>query len=370
MVDLHGQYLKIKNEIDEAMQGVLDTSAFIRGPVSDEFEQALSDYLDGVGALGVANGTDALQIALMALDIGPGDEVIAPSFTFVATAEAVGLLGATTVFADIRPDTFNIDPDEIERLITTNTKAIVPVHLFGQCADMDALLAIGEKYQIPVIEDTAQAIGSRWGHRAAGSMGDMGTLSFFPSKNLGCYGDGGAVLSRRNDLIDRARLISNHGSKKKYHNEIVGVNSRLDALQAAILNVKLKRLDSYCDARRKAATNYDQLLADVSSVQTPFRDERGHHVFHQYTIRVEGNDPQRRDALSKHLNNKQIPSYVYYPVPLHLLPIYASETVRYRAGELPHTLVAANEVLSIPMHTELSLEQQEYIVDGIRSFFG
>ena len=369
MVDLHGQYLKIKEDVDEAIQHVLDSSQFIRGPVTQAFESALSSYLGGVGSVGVANGTDALQIALMALGIGPGDEVIAPSFTFVATAEAVGLLGATVVFADINSDTFNIDASDVERLITPKTKAIVPVHLFGQCADMDAILELGRKQAIPIIEDAAQAIGARWGDQHAGTMGELATLSFFPSKNLGCYGDGGAVLSRKTALLERVRLISNHGSKKKYHNEIVGVNSRLDALQAAILNIKLEKLDEYCAARRNAASNYDTLLSGIPGIQTPIQDDRGQHVFHQYTLRVLGNDPDKRDALKEHLSEKSIPSFVYYPVPLHQLPIYTSQTVEYRGGDLPNTVVAANEVLSIPMHTELTLKQQAYIADAVRSFF-
>jgi len=352
------------------MARVVESSWFIRGPEVGAFESELSDALDGVGILGVANGTDALQIAFMAMDLGPGDEVIAPSFTFVATAEAVGLLGATPVFADIDPETFNMDPAQVESLITERTKAIVPVHLFGQCADMDPILEIACKHDLIVIEDTAQAVGARYRGKAAGTMGLMGTLSFFPSKNLGCYGDGGAVMSISDEWLDKARLISNHGSKKKYHNEIIGVNSRLDALQAAILRAKLPHLDAFSSARRAAADRYDQGLEGIAGVQTPVRAAYSTHVFHQYTLRVLGDDPEKRDALMKHLSDADIPNYVYYPVPLHQLPIYADNPDSCRTGDMTQTLRAAHEVLSLPMHTELEADQQDYIVRHVRSFFG
>lgn len=369
MVDLQGQYLQIKTEIDSALQRVVDSSAFIRGPEVESFESELSDYLGGVHVLGVGNGTDALQIALMALGVGPGDEVITPSFTFVATAEAVGLLGATVVFADINPDTFTIDPPEIESLISDRTRAIIPVHLFGQCANMTEILAIGEKHGIPVIEDAAQAIGAMWRDRHGGTMGEYGTLSFFPSKNLGCFGDGGAVLSPDADFMNKARLISNHGSSKKYHNEIVGINSRLDAIQAAVLSIKLNYLHLYNAARRESADRYDRMLKGVRGVKTPERDPRGTHVFHQYTLRVLGNDPEKRDALQAHLKSHGIPSFVYYPVPLHLLPIYRKKPESCRTGKMGQTLCAANEVLSLPMHTELGVKHQSYISDTVAAFF-
>lgn len=368
MVDLHSPYMEIKQKIDAAIQNVLDTTAFIRGPEVTAFETELADYLGGNDVLGVANGTDALQIALMALGIGPGDEVISPSFTFVATAEAVGLLGATPVFADILPTTFTIDPRQVEALISPKTKAIVPVHLFGQCADMTEISRISNKYGIPVIEDNAQAIGSTWNGIPAGTIGDIGTLSFFPSKNLGCYGDGGAIVSRRADLLSQSRLISNHGSSKKYHNEIIGVNSRLDTIQAAILRVKLQHLDAYIGARVAAADRYDALFDGQQGVITPFRHPNGTHVFHQYTLRVSGNNGERRDALQAHLASKDIPSFVYYPVPLHLLPIYKNHPGSCRFGSLPETLKAANEVLSLPMHTHLSLAEQEYIAASCIEF--
>ena len=368
MVDLHSQYVEIKAEIDSAIQEVLDTTAFIRGPGVSAFESELASYLGGNEVLGVANGTDALQIALMALGIGPGDEIISPSFTFVATAEAVGLLGATPVFADILPQTFTIDPEQVEALISPKTKAIVPVHLFGQCADMTEIERISKKYSVPIIEDNAQAIGSTWNGKHAGTMGDLGTLSFFPSKNLGCYGDGGAIVSRRADLLAQSRLISNHGSSKKYHNEVIGVNSRLDTIQAAILRVKLKNLDAYTDARIAAADRYDALFEGQEGIQTPFRHPNGRHVFHQYTLRIKGNSAQKRDALQAHLASKDIPSFVYYPVPLHLLPIYKDHPGSCRFGPLPETLKAANEVLSLPMHTHLSPAEQEYIAEACISF--
>lgn len=369
MVDLRGQYLRIKEEVDAGIARVLDTTQFIRGAELDAFESELSGVLDGAGALGVANGTDALQIAFMALGIGPGDEVITPSFTFVATAEAVGLLGATPVFADIDPATFTIDPEAIKPLITERTKAIVPVHLFGQCADLDPILELACSHNLAVIEDTAQAIGARYKGRAAGTMGGFGTLSFFPSKNLGCYGDGGAILSPIPEWLEQARLISNHGSRKKYHNEVVGVNSRLDALQAAILRAKLPHLGAFTAARQEAAHRYDALLKDLPGIETPHRATYGTHVFHQYTIRVRGNDANRRDALMNHLKVQGIPSYVYYPVPLHLLPLYKDDKDACRFGDMTHTLQAANEVLSLPMHTELTSEEQEQVAAAIRAFF-
>jgi len=369
MVDLRGQYLRIKDEVDAGIARVLESTQFIRGAEVDAFESELSLALDGVGTLGVANGTDALQIVFMALGIGPGDEVITPSFTFVATAEAIGLLGATPVFADIDPGTFNMDPAAVGELITERTKAIVPVHLFGQCADLDPILALACDRNVAVIEDTAQAVGARYKGRAAGTMGGFGTLSFFPSKNLGCYGDGGAVLSPIEEWLDRARLISNHGSRRKYHNEVIGVNSRLDAMQAAILRAKLPHLDAFTAARQQAADRYDALLADVEYISTPHRADYGTHVFHQYTIRVHGNDPGKRDALMQHLKDNGIPSYVYYPVPLHLLPIYRDNKDSCRFGDMTHTLQAANEVLSLPMHTELTAAEQEQVATAIQSFF-
>ena len=366
MVDLRGQYLAIKDEIDAAIQDVIDATSFIKGPVVGEFECALSGFHDGAYALGVGNGTDALQVAMMALGIGPGDEVITSAFTFIATAEAAALLGATPVFADIEPRTFNLDPARIEELITEKTKAIVPVHLFGQACDMDPILDLAQRHGLAVIEDNAQAIGSTYKSRKTGTLGDAGCLSFFPSKNLGAYGDGGAITTPREDFYERVKMIANHGSRKKYYNEIVGVNSRLDTLQAAILNVKLRHLDAYTEARRAAADRYDALFADAPHLTTPYRDPNSLHVFHQYTLRVSEDVPGGRDALAAHLKAKGIPHAVYYPVALHQLPVFAGGGSRH--GDLTHTEQAAREVISLPMHTELTDAQQRTVADAVRAF--
>jgi dTDP-4-amino-4,6-dideoxygalactose transaminase len=366
LVDLRRQYHAIRREIDEAIDGVLDSTAFIRGREVGEFECMLAGYLEGGYALGVGNGTDALQIAMMALGIGPGDEVITSSFTFIATAEAAALLGATPVFADIDPHTFNIDAKKIEDMITNRTKAIVPVHLFGQPADMDEIMEIARKHDLFVIEDNAQGIGSDYDGRKTGYIGDIGCLSFFPSKNLGCYGDGGAVLTKSEELYRRMRMISNHGSEKKYHNEIVGVNSRLDTVQAAVLKVKLSHLDEYNAARRRAAEFYSSRFQDCEFITSPFHAPNRTHVYHQYTIRVSEDIPGGRDALAKHLNEKQVPNAVYYPVPLHRLEVFARGGCR--AGDMTETERAATEVISLPMHTELTDEHQDYIADAVLEF--
>lgn len=362
MVDLRGQHLAIKDEIDVAVQAVIDGTHFIKGPAVGAFEDALTRYLGGTYVLGVGNGTDALQIAYMALGIGPGDEVITPAFTFIATAEAASLLGATPIFADIDPHTFNLDPSRVEALITPRTKAIVPVHLFGQAADLDPLLEIAERHGLPVIEDNAQAIGATYKGRKTGGLGTIGCLSFFPSKNLGAYGDGGAVLTNDEALYQRMAMIANHGAQQKYYNEVVGINSRLDALQAAVLRVKLRRLDAYNDARRAAADRYDALFAGADDLVTPYRAEYGTHVFHQYTLRVQNG---RRDGLATYLKNRHIPHAVYYPVPLHRLPVFAGSS---RHGDLTETNRAAAEVISLPMHTELTAEQQAYITSAVLDF--
>lgn len=362
MVDLRGQYRAIKDEIDAALAGVLDSTSFIRGPEVQTFEQELAQYLGGAHAIGVANGTDALQIAMMALGVGAGDEVITTAFTFIATAEAAALLGARAVFVDIDPRTFNLDPEHIEAAITSRTKAIVPVHLFGQSAGMDPILETAARHGLAVVEDNAQGIGARYEGRPTGFMGDLGTLSFFPSKNLGCFGDGGAVLTNDDELAERVRMISNHGSRRKYHNEVVGVNSRLDTLQAAVLRVKLRHLERYTSARQDAASRYDDLLGSVEGVTIPYRDPRSSHVFHQYTIRV---TPEvDRDRLAQHLSDQSIPSMVYYPVPLHQLPVFAEQ----EHGSLLETERAAAEVLSLPLHTELTEQEQTAIAAAIQSF--
>ncbi|NNF04246.1 MAG: DegT/DnrJ/EryC1/StrS family aminotransferase [Rhodothermales bacterium] len=369
MVDLRGQYDRIRDEINDAIREVIEQTAFIGGPAVERFSRAFSEYLDGLNVVPCANGTDAIQIALMALGVGQGDEVITPSFTFVATAEAAALLGATPVFADIEADTFNIDPTALEPLITDRTKAIVPVHLFGQTASMDPILEIADRHGIPVVEDAAQAVGARYGTRVAGSMGAFGTISFFPSKNLGAYGDAGAVLSADPARAATARLIANHGSSKKYHNEIVGVNSRLDAVQAAVLRVKLGYLDSYTRARVEAADRYDQLLGDLDGIRIPVRANDRTHVFHQYTIRVR-DGREARDSLAEHLKDAGIPFGIYYPVPMHRLPVFAGESAPSRHGPMDETERAADQVLSLPMHSELTEDQQRRITDSIRGFFG
>ena len=367
MVDLRGQYLALKEEIDAAIAEVLASARFIRGPLVGELEGELAEYLEGTYVLGVANGTDALQVAFMALGIGPGDEVITPSFTFIATAEAAALLGATPVFVDIDPQTFNLDPAKIEALISPRTKAIVPVNLFGLPADLDPTTEIAERHGLSVVEDNAQAIGSTYKGRKTGFFGDIGILSFFPSKNLGAYGDAGAVLTNDAALYERMKMITNHGGRHKYYNEIVGVNSRLDALQAAILQVKLRHLDAFIEARRQAADRYDALFADTEAITTPHRAPYGRHVFHQYTLRIAQDTPGGRDALSEHLKAKGIPHGIYYPVPLHQLPVF-TEAVAMRRGEMTETERAAAEAISLPMHTELTTDQQAYIAEAVLEF--
>ena len=367
MVDLRGQYLAIRDEVDAAIEEVLTSATFIKGPLVGQFECDLAGYLEGTYALGVGNGTDALQVALMACGVGPGDEVITSAFTFIATAEAAALLGAQPVFADIDPRTFNLDPSRIEALITPRTKAIVPVHLFGQPADMDPILDVARRHGLRVIEDNAQAIGARYKGRRAGFLGDAGCLSFFPSKNLGAYGDGGAVLTEDAELYEQMKMIANHGSRRKYYNEIVGVNSRLDALQAAILRVKLRHLDGYIQARREAADRYDRLFDGAASLAVPYRAPDSLHVFHQYTLRVSQELPGGRDGLAAHLKAKGIPHAIYYPVALHQLPVFADQT-DVRHDDLAETERAAAEVVSLPMHTELTAEQQEHIAETILDY--
>lgn len=369
MVDLVGQYQKIKPEVDAAMQRVIDTAAFINGPEVKSFEQELGTYLGAKHVIGCANGTDALQIAMMALDLKPGDEVITCSFTFVATVEVVALLGITPVFADVLPGTFNIDPADIRRKITPKTKAIVPVHLFGQTADMDAIMAIANEHKLFVIEDNCQAVGSD--HTAAdgtkrktGTIGHIGTTSFFPSKNLGCYGDGGAMFTNDEALAKKVRRVCNHGSDVRYYHEVIGVNSRLDSLQAAVLRIKLRDLDAYDAARNAAATHYDTAFAGLEHIATPERSSFSTHVFHQYTMRVTGG---HRDGLKQHLEANGVPAMIYYPVPCHLQNAFRTE--RFPEGSLPVTEQLTHEVLSLPMSTELDNEQLAHITATVKSYF-
>lgn len=369
MVDLKGQYAKIKHEVDQAIQNVIDTTAFINGPQVKTFSADLAEYLGVKHVITCANGTDALQIALMALGLEQGDEVIVPCFTYVATVEVIALLRLKPVVTEVDPDTFNITAELIEKAITPRTKAIVPVHLFGQSADMEAIMKIAKKYNLYVIEDTAQAIGADYvssdgSRKKTGTLGDIGCTSFFPSKNLGCYGDGGALYTNSDELATLIRKIANHGQAKKYHHEVIGVNSRLDTIQAAVLSVKLRQLDQYCKARKDAADYYDKRLLGLSWLQTPKRHQNSTHVFHQYTIKLV--DPADRNALKDHLSSLGIPSMVYYPIPLHLQDAF--RTPEYDKGDFPVSERLCSQVLSLPVHTEMDTEQQDYIIAGIKSF--
>ncbi|SHK21072.1 DegT/DnrJ/EryC1/StrS family aminotransferase [Rhodothermus profundi] len=365
MVDLVGQYRAIRQEMLAAIEEVLESGQFIRGPVVARFEEELAAYVGTRFALGVGNGTDALQLAFMALGLRPGDEVIVPAFTFVATAEAAALLGIRPVFADIDPQTFNLDPDSVAACLSPRTRAIVPVHLFGQAAELAPLLELAEHHHLYVIEDNAQAIGATYRDRKTGTFGHIGCLSFFPSKNLGAYGDGGAVLTNDPTLHERLSMLANHGARRKYYHECIGVNSRLDALQAAVLRVKLRYLDAYTRARQEAADRYDELLADCPGLTLPYRAPHRTHVFHQYTIRIHSEVPGGRDGLRRYLHQRGIPTAIYYPVPLHQLPAFADFGPH---APLPEAEKAAREVLSLPMHTELTRAQQTYIADAIRTY--
>ena len=365
MVDLKGQYQKIKSEVDNGIQEVIDNATFINGPAVKEFQSDLEKYLKVKHVIPCANGTDALQIAMMALDLKPGDEVITASFTYVATAEVIGLLGLSPVLVDVYPDTFNIDIEAIERNITPKTKAIVPVHLFGQCADMEKIMKIARQHKLFVIEDVAQAIGADYtfsdGTKAkAGTIGDVGCTSFFPSKNLGCYGDGGALYTNNADLAQKIKMIAHHGQSVQYVHDVLGVNSRLDSIQAVVLKAKLKHLDEYADARNKAANYYDQAFANNSKIKTPVRSKNSNHVFHQYTMVLNNVD---RTKLREQLAERGIPAMIYYPIPLHMQKAYQSN--RYEAGDFPVTEHLCANVLSLPIHTEMSEEELKYISDNV-----
>ena len=369
MVDLKGQYKKIKNEIDKSIQEVIDTTAFINGPQVQKFQKELEKYLDVKHVITCGNGTDALQVSMMGLDLRPGDEVITTSFTFIATAEVIALLGLVPVLVDVCYDTFNIDPESFKKAITSKTKAVVPVHLFGQCADMDSIIQIAKEHNLFIIEDACQAIGAEYIfenglHKKAGTIGDVGCTSFFPSKNLGCYGDGGAIFTNDDELAARLKVIVNHGMTVRYYHDMVGVNSRLDSIQAAILNVKLKHLDEYTAARQKVANYYDKAFANHPNIIIPARDKKSTHVFHQYTLKIKGAD---RFELQKHLQKKGIPAMVYYPVPIHLQKAYIDP--RYKKGDFPVTEELCSSVISLPMHTELDNEQLEYITETIIDYF-
>jgi len=368
MVDLQGQYQKIKSEVDEAMINVLNTSAYINGPEVHKFQKSLEDYLGAKHVIPCANGTDALQIAMMALGLKPGDEVITSNFTFVATVEVIGLLGLTPVLVDVNPETFNIDPKAILKAITPKTKAIVPVHLFGQSAEMEEIMEIAKEHNLFVIEDTAQATGAEYKFedgtvKKCGTIGNVGATSFFPSKNLGCYGDGGAIFTNDDKLAETMRSVVNHGMTVRYYHDHVGVNSRLDSIQAAVLDIKLKRLNEYNDARRKAADYYDNAFANNSHIKTPVRYEKSNHIFHQYTLVLNNVD---REGLQNFVQELGVPAPIYYPVPLHLQKAYKDS--RYKEGDFPVTEALCSSVISLPMHTELDEEQLKFITDKVLEF--
>jgi UDP-2-acetamido-2-deoxy-ribo-hexuluronate aminotransferase len=368
MVDLVSQYHKIQGEIDQAITNVVHSAAFINGPEVKTFGKELEEYLDVKHVIPCANGTDALQIAMMALNFKPGDEIITSSFTYVATAEVIALLKLKPVLVDADPETFTIDCDAIERAITPKTVAIVPVHLFGQCVDMQRIMEIANAHNLYVIEDTAQAIGASYTMAngvsyMAGTIGTVGTTSFFPSKNLGCMGDGGAIFTNDDELATKIRVIANHGQTALYHHEEIGVNSRLDSIQAAILRVKLRYLDGYCESRQKAAAYYDKAFANNPKLKTPVRMERSTHVFHQYTLVLNG---VSRTALKEFLETKGIPAMIYYPIPLHMQKAYTDP--RYKHGDFPATEHLCNHVISLPMHTELSELDLHYITSNVLEF--
>ncbi len=368
MVDLKRQYDRLKTEIDSAIQNAIDSTAFINGPDVLRFRDELAAYLEVEHVVPCGNGTDALQVALMALDLEPGDEVITTPFSFIASIEVIKLLRLVPVLVDIDPLTFNLDPDALEAAISDRTRAIIPVHLFGQCANMEPILEIAGRRGLKIIEDAAQAVGAEYIFRdatrmKAGTIGTLGTASFFPSKNLGCYGDGGAVITRDRELYERIGTIVNHGSRVKYYYEEVGVNSRLDTLQAAILRVKLRHLDEFHAARQEAAAAYDRLLGDIQGLRLPARVGWSTHIFHQYTLVLEDGS---RDDLADYLKSQKIPCMIYYPLPLHLQKAYRD--LNYGEGDFPVTESMSKSVFSIPMHTELETEQIEYICHHIKKF--
>jgi len=369
MVDLKSQYHQIKDQIDLAVIECIESTAFINGPAVKEFQTDLELYLGVKHVIPCANGTDSLQIAMMALELQPGDEVICPAFTYVATAEVIGLLGLTPVMVEVDPNTFNITAEHIEKAITPKTKAIVPVHLYGQCCDMEPIMQLASKYNLFVIEDNAQAIGADYtfsdgSKTKTGTIGHIGSTSFFPSKNLGCYGDGGALMTNDDHLAQKMRMIANHGQEKKYYHKVLGCNSRLDTIQAAILKVKLNYLDQYSSARNKMASYYDAVFSSINELEVPARQHNSSHVCHQYTMKVKNG---KRDALQKYLAEKGIPSMIYYP-----LPLYKQEAFQQFVSpdfKLEITEQLCEEVLSLPVHTEINFEDMEYVCNSIQTFF-
>ena len=370
MVDLVSQYDKIKNEIKIEVDKVLDSATFINGPSVKEFQNSLEDYLKVKHVIPCANGTDALQVIMMAYDFPKGAEVIVPSFTYVATVEVIALLGLKPVFVEVYPDTFNIDIEDLESKITDQTVAIVPVHLYGQCADMERLMKAAKKHDLKVFEDTAQAIGADYKFSdgnivKAGTIGDAGATSFFPSKNLGAYGDGGAVMTNDDELAAKLRMIVNHGQSERYYHDSIGVNSRLDSIQAAILKVKLKYLDGYNQVRQQVADKYNSAFAATDEIITPITADFTSHVYHQYTIKLK--DASKRNELNKYLAAQGIPSMIYYPVPNHLQKAYSY--YGYKEGDFKVTEDLCSRVISFPIHTEMEKEQQDYIIENVLKFF-
>jgi dTDP-4-amino-4,6-dideoxygalactose transaminase len=368
MVDLKTQYQKIKTEVDNGIMEVISNAAFIKGKAVQDFADGLSKYLSSPHVIPCANGTDALQIAIMALGLKPGDEVITPSFTYIATCEVLGLLGLIPVFVDVHADTYTIDPAEIEKAITPNTKAIVPVHLYGQSAQMEEIMAIATKYNLFVIEDNAQAIGGYYTYsngtqKANGTMGTIGCTSFFPSKNLGCYGDGGAMYCNDDALATQLKMVANHGQSIQYKHDVIGVNSRLDTIQAVVLNAKLKHLDEYCDARRTVADKYDAAFANHATITAPVRKSYSKHVYHQYTMVV----TERRNELQAFLKENGIPSMIYYPIPAHKQKAFEGKFKM--VGDLKNTNWLTERVISLPIHTEMQDEQQNYIIEKVLEFY-
>ena len=365
MVDLMGQYSKIKNKIDANIISSIESGKFINGPIVKNFSENLANYLNVKNVIPCANGTDALQIAFMALDLKPGDEIICPSWTYIATAEAAAILGIKVVFCDVDLDTFNTTADLIKPHINDKTKAIVPVHLYGQSCDMAPIISLAKEHNLKIIEDNAQAIGCKYTFpnkeiKFTGSLGHIGTTSFYPSKNLGCYGDGGAIFTNDDDLADMIKMLVNHGEKIKYHHELVGCNSRLDSIQAEILNIKLKYLDSYNNNRKIMANNYNKAFSEIDQIKIPKVNSNSDHVYHQYTLRILNG---KRDELKNYLNNLGIPSMIYYPIPIHKQKPYRNNQ------DLKNTKILSSEVISLPIHTEIENSNQDYIIQMVKEFF-
>ena len=369
MVDLKAQYEAMQEEVDAAILDVVRSGAFINGPAVKTFQANLEEYLGANHVIPCGNGTDALQIALMALGLAPGDEVIVPAFTYVASAEVIALLRLSPVMVDVDPRTFNVRAEDIEGAITERTKAIIPVHLYGQSCDMEPIIDLAKKHNLAIVEDNAQAIGAKYTFsngkvKRTGTLGDIGCTSFYPSKNLGAYGDGGAMNTDSDELSRQLRMVANHGQRRRYYHDVVGCNSRLDSIQAAVLNCKLKRLDGYSERRGRAADYYDEHLRGLEGLLTPKREASSTHVFHQYTLRIDGG---RRDALQEHLKQAGIPSMVYYPMALYDQSAFKG-TVANNIDFLPNTDLLVKEVISLPMHSEMQEEVLEHIVSTVRSF--